>query len=161
MPAATSTSYHAGELTGLVTVLLIAAYVLHRALTRGFGGHPRQGRNAVIAVVAVLGACACVASAASSGLFDKASASGPVQSGAWLSLEGQALRAGFISGCSNEQARATAICECVFAHVAATARYRTPARFESLAGEIHAEQDGGAVPPELLAAVHACRGGSY
>ncbi len=32
-----STAYHAGEVTGLVIVIVLAGYVIHRALTRGFG----------------------------------------------------------------------------------------------------------------------------
>lgn len=145
---------------GLVTALAVTGYVAYRALKHGFGGRPGHGRNALIAALSVLAGGAYVVSAASSGLLDSGSSPGPAQSSAWQSLEGQTMRAGFVSGCGKEQARATAICECVFSHLVTSPRYDTPARFETLAGEIHAEQDGGAVPVQLAAAVRTCDSGS-
>ncbi len=145
---------------GLVTALAVTGFLAYRALKHGFGGRPGHGRNAVIAALAVLAGGAYVVSAASSGLFEGGSSRGPAQSSAWQSLEGQTMRAGFVSGCGKEQARATAICECVFSRLVRSQRYDTPARFETLAGEIHAEQDGAAVPAELAAAVRACDAGS-
>lgn len=145
---------------GLVTALAVTAYVAYRALKHGFGGRPGHGRNAVIAALALLAGGAYVVSAASSGLFDSGHSHAPAESSAWQSLEGQTMRAGFVSGCGKEEARATAICECVFTHVAASPRYDTPLRFEALAGEIRAERNGGAAPAELSAAVRTCDRGS-
>jgi hypothetical protein len=152
----TSTAYKAGELTGLVMALVVAGFFLRRALTRGFGGRPGRGRNAVVAVVAVLAAAAYLASAAG-GMFGSSSSASASLPSAWLGLEGEAMKAGFVSGCGRGDRGRTATCECVFSRLVATPRYSTPTRFGSLALEISKERNGGPIPAELVTAADACR----
>lgn len=150
-----STAYHVGEFTGLVVVLVLGVYVLRRALTHGFGGTPGRGRNALLAIVAVLAVGAYVVSAVDRGLFDGgASASGSSAGSGWSSPSGIEVRAGFMAGCSGGVASRYRVCECIFARLHVAPGYNTPAGFEELVTAKRRLSETRAV----VAAVYGCAG---
>ena len=156
-----STSYHVGEVAGLLAVLGLAVYVARRALTRGFGQPNSRAQSKSASFSGVLldsvGGASTALRPATAGnerrprqrdvliaLLAVAVAvayvvsslnRGILKSGGgdgWSSHRGLELKAGFVAGCSRSSPSRAAICECVFARISSTPPYDTPSGFEGL-----------------------------
>jgi hypothetical protein len=154
-----STSYQIGEFVGLAIVLVMAVYVVRRAMTRGFGREVRPTRDGLIVVLAIVLAAAYLISASNGGIFDSSSLTPAAASASgWSTAEGRELRAGFIAGCSQGVASRQPTCECVFRNLTRTAAYATPAGFMTLQGTLqefeHTKQ--AQLPAELTVAIRRC-----
>jgi hypothetical protein len=155
-----STAYHVGEVVGLAIVIGLAALVIRRALTRGFGAPSALPRSessfSGLAVGSVdvspsphqqsitptkrgrgprdlvIVAIAVVLAGAyvASSISSGLLDSGPA--GPWSTSEGVNLRAGFIAGCGKGVSSTARTCECVFARLSSAPPYNTPKGFELL-----------------------------
>ena len=155
-----STSYQIGEVTGFVFALVLVAYVVRRALTRGFGVRRNPRRDLAIAVVALVIGGAYLVSAANGGVFGSGSSTS--SSGAWSSQAGVEVKAGFLDGCTGGVTSRQAICECAFARVTAEPAYSTPQGFASLAPTFQRFKETkqvSALPPGLVAGIRSCAHG--
>jgi hypothetical protein len=180
LPAAVdtyATSYHVGEVVGLLIVVGLALIVIRRALTRGSGrasaapppGDPgtlsgaasarrRRPRDVAIAIIAVAVAGAFVLSSVDRGLFDATAG------GSWSTAEGVDERAGFIAGCGQGVPARTPGCECVFARISSTPPYNTPSGFAGLRTTIRRFEETrqpSAIPAAVVAAIRGCAGASH
>jgi hypothetical protein len=148
-----STSYHVGQVIGVVVVLVLAGGVVRRALTVGVGRGLNRSRDRWIAAGAALVAVAFLVSAANAGIFNSGSGS------TWSSQRGIDIRAGFIAGCAHGRTHVVPTCECAFRHMTSIPAYDTPDRFEAVAPIFrralldHSASD---LPPDLVAAVRSC-----
>jgi len=150
-----ASAHSAGYETGSVLALvLLAGLVLlcgQRALDRSGTRDSRYRRNAAIAGLVF----AALLVAATVRFVDQRTA------GPWDTQQGRALHADFVAGClrgTNGSATAISVCECLFKQTASTPPYDTPAGFTSLASVVEAGlRDSRSVPPQLLAALAACR----
>lgn len=133
-------AYHVGQVVGLVFVIILAIAVV------------RSRHGTVLSVVAVVVAGAVLVV----GIKDML-ANGSTQP--WSTREGVNVRAGFIGGCSHDEASRAATCECVFSHISSAPPYDTPRGFEGLAATILRFQRTGDVrvlPATVLSAAHSC-----
>ena len=155
-----STAYQAGQLTGLAFALVLAVYVIHRAMTRGFGSKRRPAREATIALIATLIAGAYLISGVQGGMFESTSSANASGSGeGWSDAKGAEVRAGFLAGCSQSVQSREAICECVFSRISALPDYNTPRSFETLAASLASFQQThqiSSLPAAMVSAIRSC-----
>jgi hypothetical protein len=148
-----STSYHVGEVIGLVVVLVLAGAVVRRALTAGVGRVRNRSRDRWIAAGAVLVAVSFLVSAANAGIFNSGGGS------AWSSQRGINIRAGFIAGCAHGRTDVLTTCECAFQRMTSMPAYDTPDRFEAVVPIFRralVDHSANDLPPDLVAAVRSC-----
>lgn len=162
-----STAYHVGEVAGLVVVLSLAALVIRRALTRGFGSRaapvsassesnfsgllvgstgispsPREPARAPSTNGPGVRNLVIVAVAVALAATYVASgiSRGLLDGGStgqWSTREGVNMKAGFIAGCSKGVSSRIQTCECVFARLSSIPPYNTPSGFGRLGAELH------------------------
>jgi hypothetical protein len=151
-----STAYHVGEVVGLLVALALAAFVIRRALTQGFGrldGGVRTPGDLAIALLALGVAVALGVSSVDRGLFDSSSR------GPWSTAAGVNEKAGFIAGCTRGTPSRAGICECVFVRLSSIPPYDTPAGFTALVPTFrrYAEtHDASLVPAAVLDGIRSC-----
>jgi uncharacterized RDD family membrane protein YckC len=80
--------------------------------------------------------------------------------GAWATVQGVNVKAGFIDGCSGGNSSRVAMCECLFNRVSSSPPYDTPAGFETLATTVERFQRTGNVadlPAVVVEGARDCR----
>ncbi len=163
-----STAYHVGEVTGLVVVIGLAAIVIRRALTRGFGGPAAAATPSPESSFSGLLVGSASTPPTSREPLAARSTSGPGtrnllivavavilatayvassisrglldsgSTGPWSTGEGANLKAGFIAGCGKGVVSRTQTCECVFARLSSMPPYNTLSGFEQLGAALRA-----------------------
>jgi hypothetical protein len=135
-----STSYHVGQVVGLVILLLIGVLVVRSRLS------PMVKVVVLLVLATVL-------------VLDVNKFTSGKASQAWATTEGVNARAGFIAGCSQQDASRVSRCECVFERLSKVAPYDTPSAFATLDASIETyrqTRNVNALPPPLIAAIRTC-----
>jgi hypothetical protein len=136
-----STSFHTGQLVGLVILVVIGIAVLMSAKLRG------STKTIILMIVMLLLT------------WNASKLIGSKSTKTWTSAQGESVRRDFIAGCSSTSG-SVSYCECLFNRLSSVPPYNTPSGFDGLEASLRRAvrtADVNALPPAMVNAARACR----